>query len=170
MYTLSPLEYLDSLLIDYNLIPHKSAFTAQETAEKAHIKGEQLSKVIIVGSGQKMSMVVVPANYLLLQTDLARLLKSPDLTIVPEHLFADRFPECEIGAMPPFGKLYNMNVFLAKELANKEFITFNAGSHSLLVKMHTRDFIDISEARVISVGYRPLARTGKRHAASLRSR
>ena len=154
MYTLSPLEYLDSLLIDYTLIPHEYKPTAQETAEAAHIKGRDLSKVIVVGAGQLLSMVVVPANAILLQTDLSRILKAPDLTIVPEGQFIDRFPECEVGAMPPFGKLYDMDVFLAKELANKEYITFNGGSHSLLIKMRTAEYIRLAGARVISLGYR----------------
>ncbi|MCW8878520.1 MAG: hypothetical protein OQK04_00055 [Kangiellaceae bacterium] len=154
MFTLSPLEYLDSLLIDYTLIPHDTCFTAQETAESAHIKGRDLSKVIVIGSRQYMSMVVVPANYILLQDDLSRLLRTPDLSIVPERQFAERFPDCELGAMPPFGNLYDMDVFLAKELAQNQTITFNGGTHNLLIKMETRDFIDISEARVISVGYR----------------
>lgn len=159
MYALSPLEYLDSLLIDYSLIPHEYSATAQETAEAAHIKGRELSKVIVVGSGQLMSMVVVPANNLLLQTDLSRLLRTPDLSIVPEEQFAERFPECEVGAMPPFGRLYDMDVFLAKELARKEYITFNGGTHSLLIKMRTSEFIDISDARVISLGYKASGHT-----------
>lgn len=154
MFTLSPLEYLDSLLIDYTLIPHETCFTAQKTAELTHIKGRDLSKVIVVGSGHYMAMVVVPANHILLQNDLSRLLRTSDLSIVPEQQFAERFPDCELGAMPPFGKLYDMDVFLAKELARNHTITFNGGTHNLLIKMETRDFIDISEARVISVGYR----------------
>ena len=154
MYTLTPFEYLDSLLIDYTLIPHETSFTAQETAESAHIKGRDLSKVIVVGSNRLMSMVVVPANCILVQTDLSRLLRAPDLTIVPEHLFANRFPECEVGAMPPFGKLYDMKVFLAKELSQNQSITFNGGTHKLLIKMSVADFVDISDARIISLGYK----------------
>jgi len=154
MYTLSPIEYLDSLLIDYSLIPHTTSFTAQETAQSAHIKGQNLCKVIVVGAGQTMSMVVVPANYYLRQSEISRLLRTPELSIVPEHQFAERFPECEIGAMPPFGKLYDMDVYLAKELANNSTITFNGGTHNLLIKMRTLDFIELSGARVISTGYK----------------
>ena len=154
MNTLTPFEYLDSLHVDYSLVPHNTSFTAQETAEAAHIKGKDLAKIIIVGSGHLMSMVVVPANCIVLQSDLARLLKTPNLTIVPEYKFSQRFPECEVGAMPPFGKLYGMDVFLAKSLAQNEFITFNGGNHHILIKMHMTDFINISDARVISFGYR----------------
>ncbi|TQV72998.1 YbaK/EbsC family protein [Aliikangiella marina] len=154
MYTLTPFEYLDSLLIDYTLVPHTTTFTAQETAESAHIKGKNLAKTIIIGAGQLMSMVVVPANCILLQSDLSRLLKTPDLTIVPEHQFAERFPECEVGAMPPFGKLYGMDVYIAKDLVKNSSITFNGGTHNLLIKMRTADFMNISDARIISVGYK----------------
>ena len=154
MYTLTPFEYLDSLLVDYTLVPHTTSFTAQETAESAHIKGKDLAKVIVIGSGQLMSMMVVPANCILLQNDLSRLLKTPDLSIVPEHLFSERFPECEVGAMPPFGKLYGMDVYLAKDLAQNDSITFNGGTHNLLIKMRMSDFMDITDARIISVGYK----------------
>lgn len=154
MYNITPFEYLDSLNVNYSLIPHTTTYTAQETAESAHIKGKELAKVIVVGSGNIMSMVVVPANSLLLQSDLARMLKTPDLTIVPEHLFFERFPACDVGAMPPFGKLYGMDVFLAKDLAEQENIIFNGGTHNILIKMKTSDFIDITQARVITFGYR----------------
>ena len=154
MNTLTPLEYLDSLQVDYSLVAHTTSFTAQETAKSAHIKEKNLAKVIIVGSGQLMSMVVVPADCIVLQSDLTRLLKTPDLTIVPEYKFSNRFPECEVGAMPPFGKLYGMDVFLAKSLAQNEYIIFNGGNHHLLIKMRMADFLDITEARIISFGYR----------------
>jgi len=154
MNTLTPLEYLDSKQVNYSLIPHTTSFTAQETAELTHIKGKDLAKVIVVGSADLMSMVVVPADCILLQSELARILKTPDLTILPEYRFIERFPECEIGAMPPFGKLYGMNVFLARELTKSEFIIFNGGNHHILIKMHMSDFIKIAEPRIISFGYR----------------
>jgi len=115
MNTLTPIEYLNLLQVNYTQIPHITAFTAQETAELAHIKGKDLAKVIIIGSGDLMSMVVIPADCILLQSDLARMLNVRDLTIVPEYIFSEKFPECEVGAMPPFGKLYGMDVFLARE-------------------------------------------------------
>lgn len=154
MYTLTPFEYLDSLLVDYTLLPHTTTFTAQDTARSAHIKGRDLAKVIVVGSEKVMSMVVVPANYLLLQNELSQILKMPDLTIVPEFQFAEKFPECELGAMPPFGKLYGMEVFLAKELARNNSIIFNGGTHNLLIKMRMSDFRNITDVRIISSGYR----------------
>lgn len=150
----TPKEYLDSLMIHYDVLPHPTTFTAQHTAQAAHIKGKTLSKTIVVGHNNALAMVVVPANCILLQKSIARLLRSPDIKIVPEFQFKDRFPECEIGAMPPFGNLYSMTVLIAKELTQQETITFNAGSHSELIKMKTSDYLSITNAKVISVGYK----------------
>lgn len=166
MFPITPTEYLDSLLIDYTLISHRESFTAQETAHSAHIKGNTLSKVIVVSSANKMSMIVIPANYLLHQIELSQALALKDLTIVPERDFAERFAECETGAMPPFGRLYGMEVFVARELAQNQTITFNGGTHNLLIKMRTIDFIEIANARIISLGYHvagvnPISATSK---------
>lgn len=153
MYSLTPLEYLDSLLIDYTLIPHSTSFTAQETAETAHIKGKNLCKVVVIGAGQFMAMLAIPANCVIRQSKISNMLMMRNLDIVSEAQFSERFPECEIGAMPPFGRLYGMDVYLAKELAEQETIIFNAGNHNLLVKMRTSDFISLSDPRIIYSGY-----------------
>jgi len=155
MYTLNPLEYLDSLLIDYTLHPHATSFTAQETAAVSHIKGLNLAKVTVVGNEQNTLMVVIPASFRVNIKELSRMLSAPDLRIVPEYQFRDRFPECEIGAMPPFGRLYEMDVLIARELARQPMITFNAGTHNLLLSMRTEDYLDISDARTITKGYAP---------------
>ena len=154
MATLSPVEYLDSQKIDYTLLPHSISYTAQDTAAKTHIKGNLLSKVVIVRSDDKLLMVVVPANCIVMQQSIARLLRSPSVTIVPEHQFKDHFPECETGAMPAFGNLYGMDVLIAKDLVKQDFITFSGGTHKILIKMKTSDFMKLSGARSISVGYK----------------
>lgn len=154
MYTFSPLEYLDSMLVDYSLIPHDESYTAEMTAKSAHIKGQDLSKVIVVGNSDMMCMAVIPANCYLLQGQLASLLKIPNLTIVPEYLFSNKFPECELGAMPPLGNLYNMAVYVAAELTHNKNITFNGGNHKLLINMLTADFLSIANAKIIKKGYK----------------
>ncbi|MCW8876968.1 MAG: hypothetical protein OQK04_09875 [Kangiellaceae bacterium] len=150
----NPIEYLDSQSINYELIPHFTTFTAQETAQKTHIKGNSLSKVVVVGGANTIAMVVIPASCIILQKPLGRVLRANDLSILPEYQFKDRFPECEIGAMPPFGNLYGMDVFVAKELLDKGHITFNGGSHNLLIRMDTVDFKRITGAKKISKGYK----------------
>lgn len=157
MYVPSPIEYLDAQDIDYILVPHMTSFTAQDTAHKVHIKGNLLSKVVIVSNQNKLLMVVIPANCILQQRSIARLLRSPTVKIVPEYRFKDRFPGCEIGAMPPFGNIYGMDVLIAKELVNQKHMAFNGGTHNQLLKMKTSDFMRITGARSISVGFKVAA-------------
>ncbi|MET1255075.1 aminoacyl-tRNA deacylase [Aliikangiella maris] len=153
MQSISPLEYLDSLLVDYSIIPHSTTFTSQETAKSVHIKGSNLGKVTVLGNDFSLFMVVIPANHRLMLNRLARMLNRTNLAIIPEAEFAGKFPECEPGAMPPFGRLYGMDVYVAKELVQLNTIVFNGGTHNLLIKINTFDFIDLSNASIISDGY-----------------
>ena len=154
MFKLSPTEYLDSRQVEYSLLPHSPTFTAQHTAQASHIRGQELSKVVVIGDGQQTMMMVIPANCVLVKNELTRLLNSPNLRIIPEYEFRDLFPGCEVGAMPPFGELYNMKVFVAKDLIKNETITFNGGTHSVLIQMSTDDFIKLGDVHETSVGYR----------------
>jgi len=150
----SPTEYLDDLGVDYQLIPHFTSFTAQETAQKTHIKGNRLSKVVIVGDDTRLSMIVIPANCIIQQKQLGRVLRSHDLHLVPEQQFQNQFPRCETGAMPPFGNLYGMSVFVAMELLQANSITFNGGTHNILINMDVDDFLSLTGARKITKGYK----------------
>ncbi len=154
MHVPSPTKYLDAENIDYTLVPHITSFTAQETAQKTHIKGNELSKVVVISDHKKLMMVVIPASCILLQRSIAKLLNSSSLSIVPEHQFKDSFPGCEIGAMPPFGNLYGMDVLVAKELSEQKYITFNGGAHNLLIRMRTSDFLNMTDAQIIKEGYK----------------
>jgi Ala-tRNA(Pro) deacylase len=154
MVKLSPTEYLDSRGVEYTLLPHSPSFTAQHTAQASHIRGHELSKVIVIGEGKTYMMAVIPANCILVKNELTRLLRAPNLKIVPEYEFRDLFPGCEVGAMPPFGELYNMKVLAAKELTDQEMMTFNGGTHSVLIQMKTEDFVELGDIHSMSVGYR----------------
>ncbi|WP_196137642.1 aminoacyl-tRNA deacylase [Aliikangiella sp. G2MR2-5] len=154
MHIPNPTEYLDDLGIDYELIPHITSFTAQQTARQTQIKGSRLSKVVILGSQLHLMMVVIPADCSLQLESLAKHLKLDDLQLVSEEKFKDRFPRCEIGAMPPFGNIYGMNVFVAQELLSSPYIIFNGGTHNLLIRMDTEDFQRITGAEPIKAGYR----------------
>ena len=133
-------EFLDTHNIKYVIISHSRAFTAQETATSAHIPGKELAKTVMVKVNGKMAMAVLPSSY---KVDLDLLKKatgSNKAEIATEKEFKDLFPGCEIGAMPPFGNLYGMEVFVAESLAEDEEIAFNAESHRELIKMAYKDF------------------------------
>jgi len=154
---INPIEYLDIQAVEYTLLPHVTTFTAQHTAAKTHIKGNQLSKVVIVSSDNALMMVVIPANCILVQPSIAALVSSANVAVVPEYQFRDHFPECETGAMPAFGHLYGMDVLIAKELVKQPNITFSGGTHTILIKMKTADYMRLSGARMINTGYKVAA-------------
>ncbi len=133
-------EYLDSHNIRYVTISHSPAYTAQGIAASAHIKGKELAKTVMIKIAGKMAMAVLPAP-LKVDFDLLRAAAGTDeIELAGEEEFQSMFPGCEVGAMPPFGNLYGMDVYVAESLAEDEEIAFNAGSHTELIKMAYEDF------------------------------
>jgi Ala-tRNA(Pro) deacylase len=133
-------EFLDANNIAYQVLQHPEAFTAQELAAAEHVKGKELAKVVILRSGSEFLMVVLPApNHVDMQRARSATGK-PDLVLATEHEFAKLFPNCEAGAMPPFGNLYNMPVWVDESLTQDKEIVFNACTHKQAVKMKYADF------------------------------
>jgi Ala-tRNA(Pro) deacylase len=106
-------EFLDREGIRYTSQSHPTAYTAPEVAASAHVPGAEFAKTVIVNLDGKLAMAVLPANRKVVLQDLREVTGVEHVTLVPEHEFKERFPDCEPGAMPPFGNLYGMDVFLA---------------------------------------------------------
>ena len=133
-------DFLDKEKVKYVTISHSTAYTAQDIAASAHIPGKELAKTVMVKIDGRMAMVILPASY---RVDFDLLRQASGATLVEmatEDEFKDLFPGCNVGAMPPFGNLYGIPVFVAKSLAEDEEIAFNAGSHSELIKLRYEDF------------------------------
>ncbi len=133
-------QFLDSHKVKYVAIKHSAAYTAQEIAASAHIPGKELAKTVMVKIDGQMAMAVLPASY---RIDFELLKKSAGakkVELASEREFKELFPECEVGAMPPFGNLYEMNVYVSNPLPEDEEIAFNAGSHTELIRLHYKDF------------------------------
>ena len=142
-------DFLDEHQVKYVVISHSRAFTTQEIAAATHIPGKELAKTVIVDIDGKSAMAVLPGSQ---NVDLALLrdaLGAERVTLAKEAAFKDRFPECDVGAMPPFGNLYGMPVYVADGLTEDEEIAFNAGSHDQLVKMAYRDFERLVQPEVM---------------------
>lgn len=133
-------DFLDNHHVEYITISHSKAYTAQKTAASAHIPGKELAKTIIVKFDGKMAMTVLPASYKIDFDQLKIASGASKVEISSEDEFRETFPDCELGAMPPFGNLYNMEVYVAKTLAEDEEIAFNACSHTELIRMKYKDF------------------------------
>ena len=132
--------YLDENKVKYVTIKHSSAYTAQEIAALAHIPGKDLAKTVIIKINGKMAMAVLPASYKVSFDDLKETLGMTEVRLAYEQEFIDKFPDCEAGAMPPFGNIYGMEVYVADSLAEDEEIAFNACSHTELIKVKFSDF------------------------------
>lgn len=142
-------EFLDRNDIKYVSISHSPAFTAQEIAANAHVPGQELAKTVVVKLDNELSLAVLPASY---QIDLDLLRTAADaetVELASEDEFRDRFPGCEVGAMPPIGSLYEMRTFVSGSLAEDETIAFNAGTHSELIRMSYRDFEKVTQPTVL---------------------
>jgi len=144
-------KYLDGHNIEYVTISHSPAYTAQRIAELTHIPGKELAKTVIVKLDGKYAMAVLPASGRVDLDYLKRGTKAEQVEIASEAEFKDLFPDCEVGAMPPFGNLYDMEVYVAEQLADDEEIAFNAGSHTELVRMSYKDFSRLVTPRVIAL-------------------
>ncbi len=134
------IEFLDINGISYETIRHEEAITAQEIAAAAHVSGHELAKTVIITVDGEMAMAVLPATFQIDLKQLKKAIGAKKVALADENAFKDRFEDCEPGAMPPFGNLYDMVVYAAETLAEDEQIAFNAGSHTLLVKMAWADY------------------------------
>ncbi len=143
-------EFLDKEKIKYVSIVHSPAYTAQEVAASAHITGRELAKTVIVQLDGEMAMAVLPANRKIVLQDLREVTGSDQVKFVAEDDFKKKFPDCETGAMPPFGNLYGMEVFAAASLADNADIAFNAGSHTEVMKLLYKDFERLVRPKVVS--------------------
>lgn len=132
--------FLEENNVQYSTLTHSQVFTAQETAASAHISGKELAKTIMIKIDGKMAMAVLPASASIDFDRLKAAVGSEKIELAREEEFEDLFPECETGAMPPFGNLYGMEVFVDEQLTRDDEIAFNAGSHTELIKLAYRDF------------------------------
>ncbi|MEJ2255913.1 MAG: YbaK/EbsC family protein [Woeseiaceae bacterium] len=133
-------EFLDKEHVKYVTIGHSPAFTAQEVAATAHIPGKELAKTVIVKVDGELAMVVLPASEHVRLSRVREMLGAKDVELADEDEFKKAFPDCETGAMPPFGNLYGMNVFVSQVLREDDEIAFNAGSHSELIRLPYADY------------------------------
>ena len=145
-------EFLDKNKIKYVAISHSPVYTAQEIAAAAHVPGRELAKTVIVKADGTMAMAVMPAPQQIDFDQLKEGLGAKSVELASEKEFADRFPGCEAGAMPPFGNLYDMEVYVDASLREDDQIAFNACSHSELIKLAYADFEKLVRPKILQFG------------------
>lgn len=141
--------FLDSHKIKYATLSHTPAYTAGEIAAEAHISGKELAKTVMVKIDGKLAMAVLPANQTVDFELLKKAAGAKQVELAKEWEFRDQFPDCEVGAMPPFGNLYDMDVYVEEALSWDEVIGFNAGTHAEIVKLAYKDFEKLVHPKVV---------------------
>ncbi|MBZ5678420.1 MAG: YbaK/EbsC family protein [Acidobacteriia bacterium] len=127
---------------------HSAAYTALEIASLAHIHGDEFAKTVIAKIDGTLVMAVLPASYHVDLSLLKAAAKGKKIALASETDFRDRFPGCETGAMPPFGQLYGMPVFVDESLTRDKEIAFNAGTHQELIRLSYEDFARLVKPNV----------------------
>jgi Ala-tRNA(Pro) deacylase len=143
--------YLRDQHVPFHVQHHALAYSAQEVAASEHISGEHLAKVVVVVADGRTVMLVLPASHLVQVSKLAWLLGSNDARLADEGDFARLFPDCELGAMPPFGNLYGVPVYVDPALANAKTIVFRAGTHTDTISMAYLDFARLVQPTVLEL-------------------
>jgi Ala-tRNA(Pro) deacylase len=146
-------KFLDSQHIPYQAYTHCRTYTAQGTAQAQHLSGKRLAKVVMVVADNKtLIMAVVPACHRVDLERLGRILNTSSLRLATEEEFKDVFPECELGAMPPLGNIYHLDVWVDEKLKSYPTISFNAGTHAEILQMLFADFDRFVQPRSASFG------------------
>ncbi|MFN7958342.1 MAG: YbaK/EbsC family protein [Holophagaceae bacterium] len=144
-------EFLNQNGVPHQVIPHPLAFTATSTAGAAHVKGKEMAKTVVVDLDGQHVLAVLPADR---KVDLERLRRATDsyhADLAQEWEFARDFPGCEPGAMPPFGNLFGLPVYVESHLAEDAEIAFNAGTHTEVVRMAYKDFERLVQPTVVEM-------------------
>ncbi len=144
--------YLDSNGVKYITIVHSTAFTSQEVAASVHIKGKEFAKCVIVKSDGKFFMLVVPSDHRVNFEKVKSVLNVGNLTLASESEFRELFPDCETGAMPPFGNLYDVPVYVDERFKANDEISFNGGTHNDVVKMKMADYVRLVDPVFCDIG------------------
>ena len=149
--------YLDEARVKYVTISHSMAFTSQDIAASAHVSGKEFAKTVMIKINGQMAMAVLPASFHIDFDTLRRIFGTKFVTLATEAEFKDRFPDCELGAMPPFGNLYGMEVYVADAMTKNDEIAFNAGSHTELIRLNYTDYDRLVQPHVLRFSWKTVA-------------
>jgi Ala-tRNA(Pro) deacylase len=138
--------FLDDKNVHYKLMTHAPAYTAQAAAATMHVSGKEIAKTVVLRAGEATLLAVLPASCHVNLKKLGELVGEP-VRLASEREFSDLFPDCELGAMPPFGQLYGLPVYVDEPLSADEEIVFNAGTHRDAIRMRYDDFTRLVQLR-----------------------
>lgn len=141
-------DYLDREKVPYKVLTHEETFTASKLAQALHVPGKEVAKVVALKVGERFVMAVLPANWKVDLKQLISLFQTPHARLATEEEVGGLFPDCELGAVPPFGNLYGLEVYVDRVLTEDEEIVFQAGTHHEAVQLRYQDFANLVHPQV----------------------
>jgi len=141
--------FLDQEHTPYTTLHHDRTVTAHETASATHLSRNLFAKTVMLKIDGTLAMMVMPTSYRIDLVRLSRALGGPMVELADETEFKDAFPDCEVGAMPPFGNLYGLPVFVDSRLASQTEVAFNAGTHTDAVRMPYKEFERLAQPELL---------------------
>jgi Ala-tRNA(Pro) deacylase len=148
-------EFLDSEQVNYEITKHPLAYTAQEIAAVTHTPGKELAKSVIINMDGELTMLVLPASHRINFSKLKQASGATRADLASEQEFETLFPDCQLGAMPPFGNLYGLKVLVDQSLAEDEEIAFNACNHLELMRLSFKDFERLVKPQILKFTWKP---------------
>ena len=145
--------FLDERHAPYTALTHHRTMTAQQTADATHIGNRDFAKTVMLKVDGALAMLVMPAAWRADLTRLSRALGERQVELAHENEFKDAFPDCEVGAMPPFGNLYGIPVYVDARLTGDAEIAFNAGSHTDVVRMPYAEFERLTQPELLYLAH-----------------
>lgn len=146
-------QYLSENGVPFEVMTHKQSYTMQEVAAALHVSGKQVAKVVMVKADGEMTMLVLPAPYRLNVGNVRTMLGAKKVALAGEAEFAGHFPDCAPGAMPPFGNLYDVPVYVDQNLTEKESIVFRIGTHRETMRIAYADLARLVQPTVGEFAY-----------------
>lgn len=154
----------------YTLQHHRTTYTAHDTAATEHIADQQVAKVVVVVADDRPVMLVLPASLKVNLAHLGPLIGAQTVRLAHERELVRIFPDCEIGAMPPFGNLYGLPVYVDQALTANETIVCQAGTHTETIRLAYADFARLVQPVVVAFGRALPARFGPNESVAARER
>jgi len=146
-------EYLDQKKVKYQVCSHRPTFTAQQMAAEEHVPGMDVAKPVIIQADGKYYMCVLPACCKVDLEMLRSALDAGEIQLADEKEMAKLFPDCELGAEPPFGNLFNMPTLMDDTLGKDGFIVCQAGKHDQALRINLQDYEKLVHPQVMHFSY-----------------
>lgn len=142
-------QFLSEHGVPYETIHHRRDYTAQETAADTHTPGKEFAKTVMLWVDGNYAMAVLPAHHMVDFEKLRQAIGAKEVKLASEDEIRELCPDCEAGAVPPFGNLYGLPVYLSQAMTTDERITFNAGTHEDVVRMRYEDFVKLVQPKIL---------------------